>query len=138
MKRDEYLKMLFEDNQTEKEPTKELHEAVLECAVEALSQESADFEADHAVGLAELYKIIEEDGSKTRVVSPFWAAEPIDAKLGAKYKQPIETRVVSPFRAAELIAAKLGAKYKRPIERFAHLFQDVAPKKKTFRLEDLL
>ena len=37
MKRDEYLKMLFEDNETEKDPTKELHEAVLECAVEALS-----------------------------------------------------------------------------------------------------
>ena len=36
MKRDEYLKMLFEDNETEKDPTKELHEAVLECAVEAL------------------------------------------------------------------------------------------------------
>ena len=43
MKRDEYLKMLFEDNETEKDPTKELHEAVLECAVEALSQESAHF-----------------------------------------------------------------------------------------------
>ena len=28
MKRDEYLKMLYEDNETEKEPTKELHEAV--------------------------------------------------------------------------------------------------------------
>ncbi len=115
MRRDEYLKMLFEDNETEKDPTKELHEAVLECTVEALSQESAEFEVDHAVGLSELYKLIEDEGRKTRVVSP--------------------------FRAAELIAAKLGAKYKRPIERFAHLFQnvqDVAPKKKTFRLEDLL
>ena len=112
MKRDEYLKMLFEDNQTEKEPTKGLHEAVLECAVEALSQESADFEADHAVGLAELYKIIEEEGRKTRVVSP--------------------------FRAAELIAEKLGAKYKRPLDRLAHLFQSVGQRPATFRLEDLL
>lgn len=112
MKRDEYLKMLFEDNQTEKEPTKELHEAVLECAVEALSQESAEFEADQAVGLSELYKLIEDEGRKTRVVSP--------------------------FRAAELIAAKLGAKYQRPIERFAHLFRNVGQRPAIFRLEDLL
>lgn len=112
MKRDEYLKMLFEDNQTEKEPTKELHEAVLECAVEALSQEIADFEADQAIGLSELYKLIEEEGRKTRAVSP--------------------------FRAAELIAEKLGAKYKRPLDRLAHLFQNVGQRPATFRLEDLL
>ena len=112
MKRDEYLKMLFEDNQTEKEPTKELHEAVLECAVEALSQEIADFEADQAVGLSELYKLIEEEGRKTRGVAP--------------------------SRAAELIAKKLGAKYKRPLDRLAHLFQNVGQRPATFRLEDLL
>ena len=112
MKRDEYLKMLFEDNQTEKEPTKELHEAVLECAVEALSQENADFEVDQSVGLTELYKLIEDEGRKTRVVSP--------------------------FRAAELIAEKLGAKYKRPLDRLAHLFQNVGQRPATFRLEDLL
>ena len=112
MKRDEYLKMLFEDNQTEKEPTKELHEAVLECAVEALSQESADFEADQAVGLAELYKLIEDEGRKTRVVSP--------------------------FRAAELIAEKLGAKYARPLDRLVHLFRNVGQRPATIRLEDLL
>ena len=91
---------------------KELHEAVLECAVEALSQESAEFEVDQAVGLAELYKLIEDEGRKTRVVSP--------------------------FRAAELIAAKLGAKYQRPIERFAHLFRSVGQRPATIRLEDLL
>ena len=112
MKRDEYLKMLYEDNETEKEPTKELHEAVLECTVEALSQENADFEVDQSVGLAELYKLIEDEGRKTRVVSP--------------------------FRAAELIAEKLGAKYKRPLDRLAHLFQNVGQRPATFRLEDLL
>ena len=112
MKRDDYLMMLFQDNETEKEPKKELHQAVLECTVEALSQENADFEADQAVGLAELYKLIEDEGRKTRVVSP--------------------------FRAAELIAEKLGAKYQRPIERFAHLFRNVREKPKTIRLEDLL
>lgn len=112
MKRDDYLMMLFQDNETEKEPTKELHEAVLECAVEALSQENADFEVDQSVGLAELYKLIEDEGRKKQVVSP--------------------------FRAAELIAEKLGAKYKRPIDRLAHFFENVREKPKTIRLEDLL
>lgn len=112
MKRDDYLMMLFQDNETEKEPKKELHEAVLECTVEALSQENADFEADQSVGLAELYKLIEDEGRKKQVVSP--------------------------FRAAELIAEKLGAKYKRPIDRLAHLFENVREKPKTIRLEDLL
>lgn len=112
MKRDDYLMMLFQDNETEKEPKKELYEAVLECTVEALSQENADFEADQMVGLAELYKLIEDEGRKKQVVSP--------------------------FRAAELIAEKLGAKYKRPIDRLAHLFENVREKPKTIRLEDLL
>lgn len=112
MKRDDYLMMLFQDNETEKEPKKELYEAVLECTVEALSQENADFEADQTVGLAELYKLIEDEGRKKQVVSP--------------------------FRAAELIAEKLGAKYKRPIDRLAHLFENVREKPKTIRLEDLL
>ena len=50
MKRDEYLKMLFEDNETEKDPTKELHEAVLECAVEAHEPESGPIVAAQAGG----------------------------------------------------------------------------------------
>lgn len=111
MRRNEYLQMLYQDNETEEEKKKELYTAVLECTVEALSQESESFEADQSVGLKELYPLIENEGRKKGVVSP--------------------------FRAAELIAEKLGAKYKRPIERFAHLFKNVAVAKHR-RLEDLL
>ena len=112
MKRDEYLKMLYQDNETEKEPKKELYTAVLECTVEALSQTPDCTEVDQSVGLDALYKIIEEAGRASRVVSP--------------------------FRAAELIAKKLGVEYKRPIERFAHLFRSVGQQQAVYRLEDLL
>lgn len=112
MRRDEYLQMLYQDNETEDEKKKELYAAVLECTVESLSQESENFEVDQSIGLGELYQLIETEGRKKGVVSP--------------------------FRAAELIAEKLGAKYKRPIERFAHLFKSVAAAPRHRRLEDLL
>lgn len=112
MRRNEYLQMLYQDNETEGEKKKELYAAVLECTVEALSQESENFEADQNVGLEALYRLIEEEGRKKGVVSP--------------------------FRAAEIIAEKLGAKYKRPIERFAHLFGKVTAAPSHRRLEDLL
>ena len=46
MKKTDYLLMLFQDNETESEPKKELHAAVLECTVEALSQTSDNFEIE--------------------------------------------------------------------------------------------
>ena len=93
MKKNEYLMMLCQDNETETEPLKELHEAVFECTVEALSQMGEDFEVDSKIGLPELYKVIEAAGKGTKA------------------------QCVSPFRAAELIAEKLGANYKRPLDR---------------------
>lgn len=93
MKKNEYLMMLCQDNETETEPLKELHEAVFECTVEALSQMGEDFEVDSKIGLPELYKTIEAAGKGTKA------------------------QCVSPFRAAELIAEKLGANYKRPLDR---------------------
>ena len=112
MRRNEYLQMLYQDNETEEETKKELYAAVLECTVEALSQESERFNADQGIGLDVLYRLIEAEGRKKGVVSP--------------------------FRAAELIAEKLGASYKRPIERFAHLFGKVTAAPSHRRLEDLL
>ena len=50
MRRNEYLQMLYQDNETEEEKKKELYAAVLECAVEALSQENDDFDADQSSG----------------------------------------------------------------------------------------
>lgn len=92
MKKNEYIKMLFQDNETETEPKKELHEAVLECTVEALSQTADDFEVDGKIGLEELYKEIQRAGqsSKAQCVSPFRASELIAAKLGVSYTRPAD------------------------------------------------
>lgn len=98
MKKNEYLKMLFQDNETETEPKKELHEAVLECTVEALSQTDDNYEIDGKIGLTELFAEIEKSARSGKV------------------------RCVSPFRASELIAAKFGVKYVRPIDKLRASF----------------
>lgn len=98
MKKNDYLLMLFQDNETETEPKKELHAAVLECTVEALSQTSDNFEVDGKIGLTELFAEIEKQ-----------------AKSG-------KANCVSPFHASELIAKKLGVEYVRPIDRLKATF----------------
>lgn len=102
MKKIDYLKMLIQDNETEKQPTKELHEAVIECTIEALSQSGDDTEVDQSVGLGELFQIIEDAGknSSARCVSPFAAAELIAQRLGVEYKRPFDI-LKARFCAAE-------------------------------------
>lgn len=113
MKKNEYLIMLFQDNETEAdEKKKELYEAVLECTVEALSQAGADFEIDSKIGLPELFAVILETGKKSKA------------------------RCVSPFHAAELIAVKLGVKYSRPIDLMRAQLGQPAATKPAKRLED--
>lgn len=112
MKKGEYLKMLLQDVEGEKQPEKELYEAVLECTAEALSQSHEDFEVDAKIGIDELWKTILDKGRESKV------------------------KCVSPFRAAELIAEKLGAHYARPIHQLRAVFGDVAPS--LHRLEDLI
>lgn len=92
MKKKEYLMMLFQDNETEVQPKKELHEAVLECTVEALKHTDDNFELDGKIGLSELFKEIEKvaTSSKANCVSPFHAAELIAKRLGVKYTRPID------------------------------------------------
>lgn len=92
MKKNDYLKMLFQDNETEIEPKKELHEAVLECTVEALSQTDDNYEIDGNIGLTQLFEEIQKNGRATKAhcVSPFHASELIAAKLGVKYVRPID------------------------------------------------
>lgn len=113
MKKNDYLLMLFQDNETESEPKKELHAAVLECTVEALSQTSDDFEIDGKIGLTELFAEIEKS-----------------AKSG-------KPNCVSPFRASELIAKKLGVEYVRPIDRLKATFCGTSEPQK-LNLEDFL
>lgn len=122
MKKLDYLKMLIQDNETEKQPTKELHEAVIECAIEALSQTGDDTDVDQSVGIGDLYKIIKEAGRKSSAhcVSP----------------------CVSPFSAAELIAQRLGVEYKRPFDVLKARFckaemPKTSPRRSRIDLDDL-
>lgn len=89
MKKNDYLKMLIQDNETEKQPKKELYEAVIECTIEALSQTDDNFEIDHTIGCAELFEVIRKNQSGG-CVSPFKASELIAAKLGVSYTRPID------------------------------------------------
>ena len=114
MKKNEYLMMLFQDNETETEPTKELHTAVLECTVEALSQTSDNFEVDSKIGLPELFDEIKQCGNKSAA------------------------RCVSPFKAAELIAAKLGVSYVRPINKLRATFGGSSEGKDELNFEDFI
>lgn len=124
MRKNDYLTMLFQDNETEVNPQKkELYEAVLECTVEALSQSDDGTECDQSIGLPELFAVILEAGK---------SAQRFDAGKGAK------AQCVSPFRAAELIAQKLGVRYARPIDRMRAQFGEKAAGKPAKRLEDFL
>lgn len=113
MKKTDYLLMLFQDNETETEPKKELHAAVLECTVEALSQTSDNFEIDGKIGLNELFAEIERNA------------------------KPGKANCVSPFKASELIAKKLGVEYVRPIDRLKATFCS-ATEPQAVSLEDFL
>lgn len=96
MKKEEYIRMLLADNETEKQPQKELNEAIIDCVDIALSQMPEDFEIEDAkIGLNEFWAAIKDAGRK----------EP--------------SHCVSPLRAAELIAQKLGAKFERASRRLA-------------------
>lgn len=114
MKKNEYLRMLFQDNETEAQPKKELHEAVLECTVEALSQTDDNFEVDGKIGLPELFKEIEKQG------------------------RAAASHCVSPFQASELIAKKLGVTYSRPIDKLRAQFGTASKPAAKMRLEDFL
>lgn len=87
MKKEEFLKMMVQDNETEKEPLKSLHADVIECMDIALSQESHDFEVDNNKNVKDAYKEIESFAKKNnrKSVGPFESAEIIAKYLGANY-----------------------------------------------------
>ena len=61
MKKEEYIRMLLEDNETEKQPQKELNEAIIDCVDIALSQEPEDFEIkDTKIGLDTFWAAIRD------------------------------------------------------------------------------
>lgn len=110
MRKDEFLKMMFEDNETESEPKKTLYADVLDCMDIALSQTARDYDVPEGKTLQGAFALIEKR---------------------AKEKQKSGTACVGPFEAAEIIAEYLGTKYERASRRFS------APKP-TVRIEDFI
>ena len=98
MKKNEYIEMLIQDNETESKEFKGLYDDVIDCTDIALSQEPDTFEVDSKIGLTELLKIISDEGVK-------------------RSRENKCVGSVGPFEAAELIAKKLGATYTRPSRR---------------------
>ncbi len=110
MRKDEFLKMMIEDIQTESEPKKSLYMDVIDCMDIALSQCSADFDVPHDKTVKGAFELIERRG---------------------KERQKQGVACVGPFEAAEIIAEYLGAKYERVSKRY------ITPKK-TVKLEDFI
>lgn len=95
MKKNDYIKMLIDENTADKQ---KLYSDVIDCLDIALSQEADDFEiADTSLGLNELYKMIEKRAkeTKTNCVGPFEAAELFAQHFGAKYVR-LSKRISSP------------------------------------------
>ncbi len=110
MKKEEFIKMMCEDNETESEPMKSIYADVIECMDIALSQSPDTFEVPEDRTVKGAYELIEKRGKERR-------------KNG--------TACVGPFEAAEIIAEYLGTKYVRASRRFA------SPKAKV-NLEDFI
>lgn len=93
MRKDEFLKMMWQDNETESEPKKTLYADVIECMDIALSQSPDTFEVPSDRTTADAYAAVE------------------------KYAREKKLQSIGPFQSAELIAGYLGTKYERPSKR---------------------
>ena len=108
MRKDEFMKMMFEDLETESEPKKTLLSDVLECMDIALSQTPDTFDVAPDKTLSGAFALIEKRG---------------------KERQKSGTACVGPFEAAEIIAEYLGTKYERASKRYSRA---------TVKLEDFI
>lgn len=108
MRKDEFLRMMVQDNATEPDKNKKaLYADVIECMDIALSQSPADTEIAEDKTVEGAYKTVEEFARKNN------------------------RRAVGPFESAELIANYLGVKYERATKKYA-------AKPQTIDLDDLL
>lgn len=96
MNKTEFLKMMWQDIETEKEPLKALYANVIDCMDIALSQtpETYDIPSDRTVAGA--FELIEKR---------------------ARERQKSGKACVGPFEAASIIAEYLGTKYERASQR---------------------
>lgn len=108
MRKDEFLKMMYEDIATESEPKKSLYTDVIDCMDIALSQSPSDYDVPYDKTVKGAFELIQ--------------------KLG-KERQKNGIGCVGPFEAAEIIAEYLGTKYERVSKRFG---------KPTVRIEDFI
>lgn len=98
MKRDEFLQMMRQDIETEKEPYKRIYADVIDCMDIALSQTPDTFEIPENKTVKGAFECIEKR---------------------AKERKSGNMACVGPFEAAEIIAEYLGTKYERASKRFA-------------------
>lgn len=90
MKKNDFLQMMWQDNETEQEPKKTLYADVIECMALALSQSPDSFEVPDGKTIKGAYELIEKRAKekKTNCVGPFEAAEIIAADYGTTYERP--------------------------------------------------
>ncbi len=108
MLKNDFLKMMIEDNETESEPKKSLYKDVIECMDIALSQTPDTFDVPSGKTVRGAYELIEKCG---------------------KERQKNGIACVDSFEAAEIIAEYLGTKYERATKRYC---------RKTVRVEDFI
>lgn len=108
MNKNEFLKMMCQDIETEKEPQKTLYADVIDCMEIALSQVSDTFEVPADKTVKGAFEKIEEFAKKNR-----------QGNVGC----------VGLYEAVEIIAKYLGVKYERVSKRFV-------PKSITLNLDD--
>ena len=96
MRKDEFLRMMVQDNETESNKNKKaLHADVIECMDIALSQSPADTEIAADKTTEGAYTVVEEFARKNNRTS------------------------VGPFESVELIAQYLGVNYERATKKYA-------------------
>lgn len=100
MRKDEFLKMMVEDVETQSEPKKSLYMDVIECMDIALSQSPDSFDVSSDKTVSGAFELIEKRG---------------------KERQKNGTACVGPFEAVEIIAEYLGAKYERASKRYSQV-----------------
>lgn len=97
MRKDEFLKMMVEDVETQSELKKSLYMDVIECMDIALSQSPDSFDVPSDKTVSGAFELIEKRG---------------------KERQKNGIACVGPFEAAEIIAEYFGAKYERASKRY--------------------
>ncbi len=104
MKKDEFIAMMWQDIETEKDAKKSLLSDVIDCMDIALSQSPADFDVPADKTVEGAWELIQKRGreKKAQCVGPFEAAEIIAEYLGTKYERASKRLAVKPAVSVNL------------------------------------